>query len=159
MSRSAYIALAMKALVKPLGYRAMHVQNCIDTQEGSWNKSQPTLGANARTSAFASMCLADDDLVGDQHSSGGLVSLSQVTMASNPLSLFSRLAAMSAQQAEQGYVEAIISALRNHEDVKLAEAKKDNPSLAPSSELPYVIREVSDNEVQTESTPQGRPMT
>jgi hypothetical protein len=153
----------MKAPVKPFGYRAMHAQNCIDTQEGSWNKSQPTLGATVRTSAFASMCLADDDLVGDQHSSGGLVSPSQVTMTSNPLSLFSRLAAMSAQQAEPGYAEAIISALRNNEarDVKLAEAKKDIPSLAPSSELPYVIREVSesDNEVQTESTPQGRPMT
>ncbi len=69
----------------------------------------------------------------------------------NPLSLlFSRLAAMSAQQAEQGYAEAIILALRNNEDVKLAEAKKDNPFLAPSSELsycPYVIREVSDNEI------------
>ncbi len=81
-------------------------------------------------------------------------------MTNKPLSLFSRLAATSAQQAEQGYAEAIISALRNKEDVKLAEAKKkDNPSLAPSSELPYVIREVSDNEIQTESTPQGRPMT
>jgi hypothetical protein len=156
---SAYIASAMKAPVKPFGYRAMHAQNCIDTQEGSWNKSQPTLGATVRTSAFASMCLADDDLVGDQHSSGGLVSSSQVTMTSKPLSLFSRLAAMSAQQAEPGYAEAIISALRNNEDVKLAEAKKNIPSLAPSSELPYVIREVSDNEVQTESTPQGRPMT
>jgi hypothetical protein len=149
----------MKAPVKPFGYRAMHAQNCIDTQEGSWNKSQPTLGATVRTSAFASMCLTDDDLVGDQHSSGGLVSSSQVTMTSNPLSLFSRLAAMSAQQAEPGYAEAIILALRKNEDVKLAEAKKDNPSLAPSSELPYVIREVSDNEVQTESTPQGRGRT
>ncbi len=54
---------------------------------------------------------------------------------------------MSAQQAEPGYAEAIISALRNNEDVKLAEAKKDNPSPTPSSELPYVIREVSDNEI------------
>ncbi len=63
---------------------------------------------------------------------------------------------MSARQAEPGYAEAIISALRNNEDVKLAEAKKDNPSIASSSELPYVTREVSDTEVQTESTPQGR---
>jgi hypothetical protein len=50
-------------------------------------------------------------------------------------------------------------ALRINENVKLAEAKKDIPSLAPSSELPYVIREVSDNEIQTESTPQGPQMT
>ena len=28
-----------------------------------------------------------------------------------------------------------------------------------SSELPYVIREVSDNEIQPESTPQARPVT
>jgi hypothetical protein len=79
----AYIASAMKAPVKRFGYRAMHAQNCIDTHEGSWNKSQPTLGAGVRTSAFASMCLADDDLVGDQHSSGGLVSSSQETMTSS----------------------------------------------------------------------------
>jgi hypothetical protein len=106
------------------------------------------------------MCLADNDLVGDQHSSGGLVSFSQETMTSNPLSLFSRLAAMSAQQAEPGYAEDIISALRNNVDVELAEAKKDNPSLAPSLELPYVTREVSENEVQTESSTQQRhPMT
>jgi hypothetical protein len=60
---------------------------------------------------------------------------------------------MSAQQAKTGYI--IISALRNNEDVKLAEAKKDNPSLAPSPGLPYVIR-VSDKEMQPESTQQGR---
>ncbi len=71
----AYIALVIKAPVKPFGFEAMHAQNCIDTQEGNWNKSsRPTLGATVQTSAFASMCLADDDLVGDQHSSGGLVS-------------------------------------------------------------------------------------
>jgi hypothetical protein len=127
----AYIASAMKAQVKRFEYRAMHAQNRIDTQEGSWNKSQPTLGSTLQTSAFASMCLADE-VMGDQHSSGGLVSSSQETMMSNPLSLFSRLAAMSAQQAETGYAEAIISALRNNEDVKLAEAKKENPSIAPS---------------------------
>jgi hypothetical protein len=105
------------------------------------------------------MCLADNYLVGDQHSCGDAISLSQETMTSNPLSLFSRLAAMPAQQAEKGYTEAIISATRNHEDVKLAEAKKDNPSLAPSPELPYVIREVSDNEIHPESTQHGRPRT
>jgi hypothetical protein len=71
-------------------------------------------------------------------------------MTSNPLSLFSRLAAVSAQQAETGHTEVIISALRNNEDVKLAEAKKDNTSLAPSQELPYVIREVLDNKIEPE---------
>jgi hypothetical protein len=61
-----------------------------DMQEESWNRSQPTLqvGATVRTSAFVSMCLADDDLVGDQHRSGGLVSSSQVTMTSNPVSSY-----------------------------------------------------------------------
>jgi hypothetical protein len=101
------------------------------------------------------MCLADDDLVGNQHSSGGPASSSQETMTSNPLSPFSRLAAISAQQAETGYGEAIVSALRNNDDVKLAEAKEDTPPLAPPLELPYVTREVSDNEAQPESTPQG----
>ncbi len=38
----------------------MHAQNCIDAQEGSWSKSQPTLGASVRTSAFSSMYLADN---------------------------------------------------------------------------------------------------
>jgi hypothetical protein len=83
----AYIALAMQAPVKCFGYLALHAQNCIDTQEGRWNKSQPTLGGSMLTSPIASMCLADNDLVGDQHSSAGPVSLSQQTMTSNPLSL------------------------------------------------------------------------
>jgi hypothetical protein len=42
----AYIASAMKAPVKRLGFRSLHAQNCIDTQEGSWSKPQPTLGAS-----------------------------------------------------------------------------------------------------------------
>ncbi len=158
----AYIASAMKASVKHFGYRAVaavHAQNCNNTQEESWSKPQPTLGASVRTSAFASMCLADDDLVRDQHSCGDPVSSSQETMTSNPLSLFSRLFAMSAQQAETGYKDAIILALRNNKDVKLAEARKDNSPLAPFSGPPYTVREVSDNEIQPESTPQGLPMT
>ncbi len=98
-----------------------------------------------QTSTFASMRLADDDLVGDQHDCGDPVS-SQLPMTSNQLSQFSRLAVMSAQKAEIGYEEAIILALRNNKDVKLAEAKKDNTSLAPLSELPHTFREVWDSE-------------
>ena len=63
------------------------------------------------------------------------------------------------QQPGCAYTDALISALRNKEDDKLAEAKKDDPSCVLSSELPYVIREVSDNEIQPESTPQARPVT
>jgi hypothetical protein len=66
------------------------------------------------------MCLADNGLVGGQHSCGDLARSSQVTVTSNPLFLFSRLAAMSAQRAKIGYKEAIITSLRNNEDVKLA---------------------------------------
>ena len=80
-------------------------------------------------------------------------------MTSNPLSLFSKLAAFSVQQPGCGYTDALISALRNKEGDKLTEAKKDDPSCVLSSELPYVIREVSDNEIQPESTPQARPVT
>jgi hypothetical protein len=38
-------------------------------------------------------------------------------------------------------------------------AKKDDPLCALSSDLPYVIREVSYNEAQPESPPQERPVT
>jgi hypothetical protein len=63
------------------------------------------------------------------------------------------------QQSDTGYSEAIITVLRNNEDDKLAAAKKDDPLCVLSSEPSYVIREVSDNEVQPESTPQARPVT
>ena len=156
---SAYIASVKKVPVKRFDDRAMHAHNCNDTQEGIWSYAQPTLGASMRTSAFASMCLADDVLGGDQQVSGCPASSSQVTMTSNPLSLFSKLAAFSVQQPGCGYTDALISALRNKEGDKLTEAKKDDPSCVLSSELPYVIREVSDNEIQPESTPQARPVT
>ena len=86
-----------------------------------------------RTSAFASMCLSDDVLGGDQQVSGCPAGPSQVTMTSNPLSLFSKLAALSVQQPGCGYTDALISALRNKEDDKLAEAKKDDPLCVLSS--------------------------
>jgi hypothetical protein len=110
-------------------------------------------------SELASVCLADYVLVCDQHSCNDPVSSCQVPMTSNLISLFARLAAMSAQQAKSGYKEAIIYALRNKEDEKLAKAKKDNTSLEPSQEPSYTIREVLDNEIQPESTQQGNLMT
>ena len=89
------------------------------------------------------MCLAEDVLGGhgDQQVSGCPASSSQVTM-SNPLSLFSKLAALSVQQPGGGFSDALISALRNNEGDRLAEAKKDrdDPSCVLSSELPSVIR-------------------
>ena len=57
-----------------------------------------------RTSAFAFMCLADNVVQGDQHSSA---SSSQNTMTSYSLSLFSKLAALSMQQSGGGYTEAL----------------------------------------------------
>ncbi len=47
-------------------YRALNVHNCKDMWEDYWTKAKPVDGVEVRTSALASMCLADDHLAGNQ---------------------------------------------------------------------------------------------
>ena len=51
-----------------------------DTRKDDWSKAQPVNGVEVQTSLLASMCLADDDLVGNQLCPG--------TPTSYPQSLF-----------------------------------------------------------------------
>jgi hypothetical protein len=116
----ACLASAKKVLVKPSDVQAMGAQNCNDTQERFWSSAQKILGGSFCSSAFAAMCLADDVLGGNHVKTDHLASLSQVSMTSNPLSLFSKLAALSVQQSDAGYSssEAIITALKDNKDDK-----------------------------------------
>ena len=93
-------------------YRAMNAHCRKDTRKGDWTKIQPANGIEVRTSALASMCLADDDLAGSQLCSGMPTSPPQDRMMTNPLSLYASFLGFQAQQAESGHDEAIISALR-----------------------------------------------
>ena len=49
-----------------IDYRALNVLCRNDMRKGDWTKTQPANGIEVRTSALASMCLADDDLAGSQ---------------------------------------------------------------------------------------------
>ena len=80
----------------------------IDTQKGDWAKTQPANRIEVRTSALASMCLADGDLAG---------SPPHARMTTNLLSLHASFLRFQAQHAESGYDEAIISALRETQSV------------------------------------------
>ncbi len=68
-----------------VNYRARKAHFCDDMQYGGWNKSQSANEYEVQFSALASMCLADDDLVGSQLSPGTLLSLSRYKVVSNPL--------------------------------------------------------------------------
>ena len=63
----------------------MIVHYRIDTRNGDWNKTQPANGIEVRTSALASMCLADNDLAGSQLRPGTPTSSSQDRMTTNPI--------------------------------------------------------------------------
>jgi hypothetical protein len=76
-----------------------------DTRKGYWNKTQYANGIEARASALASMCLADNDLAGCQPRLGMLTSPSQDRMTTNPLSLYASFLGFQAQHAESGYNE------------------------------------------------------
>ena len=108
-----------------------------------------------------SMCLDDDDLAGNHLTSEGPASSPQVPRMSNPLSLYASFLAFQEQHPKSGCERLIISALRNSRDSddKL-DCKMGDPSpLLSLSELPYAMREVSDNEPEPHPSPQKRPMT
>ena len=89
-------------------YRALNVHCSKDTRKGDWTKTQPANEIEVRTSALASMCVADDDLTGSQLRSDMPMSPPQDRMATNKLSLYASFLGFQAQHAESGYYEAII---------------------------------------------------
>ena len=82
------------------------------------------------------MCLADDDLAGSQLRPGTPTSSSQDRMTTNPLSLYASFLGFQAQQAESGYDEAIISALRETLDDQPMEEEEAIPSPSPVVPVP-----------------------
>ncbi len=71
-----------------IDYRALNAHCRKDTQKDYWTKAQPVNGVEVRTSALASMCLADDDLAGSQLCPGTPTSHPQDRMTTNLLSLY-----------------------------------------------------------------------
>ncbi len=88
----------------------MIVHYLINTRNCDWNKHQLANGDEARFSALASRCLADDDLAGSQVSPGTPVSLPQDQVLINSLSLYSSFLALhwQAQHAVSVYDKVII---------------------------------------------------
>ena len=123
----------------------------IDTRNGDWNKTQPANGIEVRTSALASMCLADDDLAGSQLCPGMPTSPPQDRMTTNPLSLYASFLGFQAQQAESGYDEAIISALRETLDDQPMEEEEAIPSPSPVVPAP-TLTVGTDNETSIPKT-------
>jgi hypothetical protein len=103
-----YASIAMVQPRPPLriDYRALNAHNRKDTRKDDWSKAQPVNGVEVRTSALASMCLADDDLVGNQLCPG--TPTPQDRMTTNPLSLYASSLGFQAQHAESRYNEALI---------------------------------------------------
>jgi hypothetical protein len=89
-------------------YRALNAHNRKDTRKDYWTKAQPVNGVEVLISALASMCLADDDLAGNQLCPGTPTSYPQDRMTTNPLSLYATFLGFQAQHAETGCNEALI---------------------------------------------------
>ena len=103
----------------------------------------------ARTSALASMCLADDDLAGIQLRPGTPTSPPQDWMT---LSLYASFPGFQAQHAESGYDEAIISALRETlYDQPMEEEEVIIPSPSPVVPAP-TLAVGTDNETSDPKT-------
>ena len=112
----------------------------IDTQNGDWNKTQPANGIEVRTSALASICLADDDLARSQLCPGTSTSPPQDRMTTNPLSHYASFQGFQAHPAKSRYDEAIISALRETQYDKLMEEEEVIiPSLSPVVHAPTLV--------------------
>jgi hypothetical protein len=117
-------------------------------------------------SALASMCIADDDLVGSQLSPGTPSSLLRNKMVSseqptvnNPLSLYSSFLAFQAQHASSGHDKIIISALRNFQDDEPKEREEhSSPSFFDKGILQPTEVE-ADNEPKVETTPPVKRVT
>ncbi len=102
-----------------INYQALNAHNSKDTRKEDWTKAKSVNGVEVRTSALASMCLADDYLAGNQICPGTPTSYPKHWMTTNPLSLYASFLGLQAQHAETGYNEALISALR--------ETQRDQP--------------------------------
>ncbi len=76
----------------------MNAQFCNNMQYDAWNKCQ-SAEDEVLFSSLASMCLADDGLVGSQLSPGTPSSLPRDKIVSNQLSLYSSFLAFQAQHA------------------------------------------------------------
>ncbi len=106
------------------------------------------------TSALASMCLADNDLVGNQLCPGTPTSYPQDRMTTNPLSLYASFLGFQAQHTETGYNEALISksALRETQcDQLMEEEEAIIPSQSPV-ELTQPLAVGLDNETSAPKT-------
>ena len=99
------------------------------------------------------MCLADDDLAGSQLRPGTPTSYSQDRMTTNPLSLYASFLGFQAQQAESGYDEAIILALRETLDDQPMEEEEAIPSPSPVVPAP-TLTVGTDNETSVPKTSQ-----
>ena len=114
----------------------MNAHYCTAVQDGSWSKPQPADGDSLRYSRIASMCLDEDDLVGNHLTSEGPASSPQVRMMSNPLSLYASFLAFQEQHPKSGCERLIISALRNSSDNKLDGKMGDPSPLSPYRRFP-----------------------
>jgi hypothetical protein len=128
----ASIAVVQQRPLQRTDYRALNAHCRKDTRKDYWTKAQPVNGVEVRTSALASMCLADDDIVGNQLCPGTPTSYPQDQMTTNPPSLYARFLGFQAQHAETGYNEALISALRETQcDQPMEEEEAIIPSQSP----------------------------
>ncbi len=90
-----------------IDYRTLNAHCHKDTRKDYWTKAQPVNGVEVLTSALASMCLADYDLMGSQLSPGTPTSPPQDRMTANPLSLYASCMGFLAQHAENGCNKAL----------------------------------------------------
>ena len=80
----------------------MNAHYCNAAQDCSWSKPQLADGDSLRYSRMASMCLDDDDLMGNHLTSEGPPSSPQDPMMSNPLSLYASFLAFQEQHPKSG---------------------------------------------------------
>jgi hypothetical protein len=137
----------------------MNAQFCNDMQYGGWRKNQSANEDEVRFSALASMCLADEDLVGSQLCPGTPSSPPRDKVVINPLSLYSSFLGFQAQHASSGHDQIIISALRNFQDDEPKEREEhSSPSFFDKGILQPIEAE-ADNEPEVETTPPVKRVT
>ena len=126
--QSAALALVTK-IPKRIDYRAMNAHYCNAAQNGSWSKFQSANGDSVRYSHIASICLDDDDLVGNHLTSEGPTSSPQAPKTSNPLSLYASFLAFLEQRPKSGCDQLSISVLRNGSENKQDDKMGDSSPL------------------------------
>jgi hypothetical protein len=139
-----------------IDHRTMNAHFCNVTQYGNLSSAQSANGDGVRYSNLASMCFAEDALVGSQLSLGTPASLPRDQVVGNPLSLYSRHLAPQAQHAPSAYDETIIPALKNIQNDKPKEkGEQPLPSLFDIGILqPFEVG--AGNELKPKTSP---PMT